>query len=137
VAQSSRAIKPVPINTLSVFAENAEKVLLPVQSEERTLDEITAGQFSVGAAFITSCKSTPARDSCVPVRTPYRTRLRAYQGPANPQRITDATANSRQRLRDAHRPATRGTRARKYAFVSNPAARMAPISAAVRRLGLA
>jgi len=69
-----------------------------------------------------------------PVRTPYRTRLRAYQGPANPQRITDATANSRQRLRDAHRPAPEARGRGNTPLSANPAARMAPISAAYEDL---
>ena len=63
-----------------MFAENVEKELLPVQSETRTLDQTTAGQSTVGATRRTVGRSTPARASCVPVRTPYRTRFRAYHG---------------------------------------------------------
>ena len=84
---------------LACSPRRSKKLLLPVQSEARTLDQMTVGQSSVGAARKTAGRFTPARDSCVPVRTPYRTRFRTYQGPANPERTSDEIASSRQRLR--------------------------------------
>ena len=59
-AHSSSANKHAAIIKLSVLAESVEKVLLPVQSEPRMLDQITAGQCRVGAARRTSGRPMPA-----------------------------------------------------------------------------
>src|ERR1017187_10963151 len=99
------------------------------------LDQIPAGQLT-GATRRTVVRPTPARASCVPLRTPYRTRFRAYQGPASPQRITDAIASPCQHLRTTHRPTNNGTKERTYAFVRRPAARATAATAAERRPGL-
>ena len=69
-AQSSNASKHAAIIKLSVLADSVEKVLLPVQSAPRMLDQITAGQCRLGEARRTSVRPMPARDSCVPVKTP-------------------------------------------------------------------
>src|ERR1039458_7755570 len=87
----------------------------------------------------TSCNASigfvPCLNSCIPEMVPYRSRLRMYQGPANAETNTSAIPKSRHLRRRIQTDIGRGTKAMKYALVSNPIANTPDANSARRTLG--